>query len=124
NTELVVNDPPAIPPERLEELFRAKPKAASIFYGERNAYPSQSEADLGLASLAAHAGWSAQEICDLLVDARHNADEPIKPVGYFARTIAKAMPGTAPSENAVSCGAAPENGAAANRISDQGGAGV
>jgi hypothetical protein len=87
---VVINDPPQLHRKCLDLLFRAKPKAAELYRGERDGHASQSEVDLALANFASAAGWSAQETCDLLVAARQKAGEVIKPLDYFARTIAKA----------------------------------
>jgi hypothetical protein len=81
--------------ERLYYLFRDKPKAAELYRGERNGYASQSEVDLALANMAVNVGWGDQDLVDLLVMARRNADEPIKPLGYFIRTVEKARDGPA-----------------------------
>jgi len=89
---LVVHDPPALDQGRLNRLFLGKPKAKAVFDGQ-GGYASQSESDLALANYATAAGWTAQQTCDLLVAARHNAGEPIKPADYFARTIGKAREG-------------------------------
>jgi hypothetical protein len=92
NSPLVLNDPPVTDERRLANLFRRFRKAEEIYNGEGD-YLSQSEADLALANYAAMAGWSDQEVCDLLVEARTNADQPVKHLGYFERTIAKAREG-------------------------------
>jgi archaellum biogenesis ATPase FlaH len=89
NGHLVINDPPDLDRGRLNRLFVARPKAREIFEG-RHDKPSQSEADLALANYATAVGWTEQETCDLLVTARQNAGESVKPVDYFTRTIAKA----------------------------------
>jgi hypothetical protein len=107
--EVVLNDPPELDEARLRGLFCAKPKAEEIFQGRRVGYDSQSEADLALANCAARAGWEAQEICDLLVAARTNAGEAIKPADYFQRTIAKALEGTNP---------APRNGQPPSKLAE------
>jgi hypothetical protein len=90
NGQLVLHNPPHIDQGRLASLFRSKPKAGKLFNSERNCYASQSEADLALANYAVADGWTDQEVCDLLVQARLNADAEPKPVAYFVRTIAKA----------------------------------
>ena len=123
-TQVVVNQPPDIDQARLERLFRDKPKAGEIFNCERNLYASQSEADLALANYAVRAGWTDQEVCDLLVGARQNADVPIKPAGYFVRTIAKAREGQGGKNRISEKGGAGSGGAGAeNRNLNKGGAG-
>ena len=92
NGQVVVHDPPDLDQSRLKSLFQVKPAAKANFEG-RHGKPSQSEADLALANYATAAGWTAQQTADLLVMARLNAGEPIKPAGYFQRTIAKARDG-------------------------------
>jgi hypothetical protein len=93
NGQLVVNGSPNIDPAQFEQLFRAKPKAREVFQGSHT-YKSQSDADMALANYATAAGLTAQQTCDLLVAARTNAGERIKPVDYFERTIGKARDGS------------------------------
>lgn len=58
----------ARPPEpKFHVLLDLDPKFAATWKRERPEFPSQSEYDMSLASTAAHAGWSDQEIVDLLV---------------------------------------------------------
>ncbi|MGH7174330.1 MAG: hypothetical protein ACRELG_29030, partial [Gemmataceae bacterium] len=118
NGQLVINDPPDLDQGRLKRLFRNKPEAKKLFYGERKGCPSQSEADLALANYATASDWTAQQTCDLLVAARNNADEPIKTLDYFERTIAKAREGNARNRiSAKGVGSAPVE----NRNSEEGG---
>jgi hypothetical protein len=107
---LVVNNPPNLDQGRLDRLFRVKPKAGEIFSGDREGYASQSEADLALASFATQAGWSDQEVCDRLVQARLNVGEPVKPESYFERTIAKARGGPTAENKAASIPRNPGHG--------------
>jgi hypothetical protein len=79
--------------DRLYRLFEAKPKASDLFWGGRDGYASQSEVDLALANMAVSIGWSDQDLVDLLVVARRNADAGDKPHDYFIRTIDKARDG-------------------------------
>lgn len=86
---LVLNTAPTIDEAKLEELFRKKPRTRDVFQGRKH-YGSQSEADQALSNYAVNAGWTDQEVCDLLVYFREiSSAEHDKPLAYFARTIAK-----------------------------------
>jgi hypothetical protein len=91
-TQLVLNSEPDLDEAKLARLFRRFARMEAVFYGDTTAYASQSEADLALANVAVLAGWSNQEICDLLVMARRYSasDHERKPLSYYQRTIAKA----------------------------------
>jgi hypothetical protein len=78
---------------RLAALFAAKPKARAIYEGQWTGYPSQSEAELGLANFARWNGWSREETLAMLVQARWNSGDKDKAPSYFERTVAKAFEG-------------------------------
>jgi hypothetical protein len=90
--QLVLNREPVLDEARLAQLFRRFAKTNAIVYGDITGYASQSEAELALANYAVFAGWSDQEVCDLLVMARQHgsAEHDHKPLAYYTRTIAKA----------------------------------
>jgi hypothetical protein len=55
---------------------------------------SMSGYDLAIANYAVMAGMSDQEICDLLICHAVDRNAPVKPPGYYQRTIAKAREGS------------------------------
>ena len=90
--------PDAAPPfQKWEALKEAQPKVLKTFDHARSAkeLPDQSASayDLALASFAAQASWTDQEITDLLVAHRVRYQEDLKRPDYYARTIKKAREG-------------------------------
>ncbi|MEK6271616.1 MAG: hypothetical protein AABM42_03090 [Actinomycetota bacterium] len=59
---------------------------------------SDSEWDMSLASQAVAAGWTDQEVCDLLVAGRQKHGGKAKPLDYYERTIGKARAGATGGE--------------------------
>ncbi|MDP1819029.1 MAG: phage/plasmid primase, P4 family [Acidimicrobiales bacterium] len=90
-------DPLADPPEDRWKELRRRPQVLAAFNSERPELQSQSERDLSLASSALRAGWSDQEIVDLLVAARRHVQAPlkIKRPDYYRRTLHKARASSA-----------------------------
>lgn len=79
--------------ERLDWLIARSPKFARTWRHERDELPSMSEHDMAIASTAALAGCSDQQIADLIVHhrtIRDPADEKARRVDYITRTILKA----------------------------------
>ena len=87
-------DPPGL---KLMALNDIDPKFRSTWKGARPDMPDQSPSgyDMSLASMAAHAEWTDQEIVNLLIAWRrkHGHDLKLKP-DYYTRTIAKAHEST------------------------------
>lgn len=82
--------PVPVPEEKLAELLK-NPKAATIFRGEQNGqYPSQSEADLVLATVAVRARLTEGECRAVIEKARQNAKAEPKHENYYRLTIPKA----------------------------------
>lgn len=91
----LVLDPNANPPfEAWEALREAEPRAAASWKRERADLGDQSASsyDLSLATFAVNAGWSNQEITDLLIAFRrkHGEDLKIDREDYYPRTVARA----------------------------------
>jgi hypothetical protein len=94
----LILDPQAEPPlEKMQALQLAEPKFdASVKY-QRKDFPkgkdSPSEYDLSLATFAAMAGWSEQEIADLLLFVRrlHGKELKLENAQYYRRTINMAV---------------------------------
>lgn len=76
---------------KLSVLLENVPKAKATWERTGRQLPSASEWDLSIASFAAQAEWTDQEIADLLIAYRrkHN-EEPKVRQSYIAKTIAKA----------------------------------
>ena len=82
-------------PKKWTALKSADPRIELSFERKRRDLPdtSTSAYDMSLASFAAQADWTDQEICDLLVAhrIRHDSRDPrLKRPNYFAHTIARA----------------------------------
>ena len=89
--------PDAEPPSgKLIELANSSPKFVQTWKHERTDLNDQSQSgcDMSLATMAAIASWTNQEIANLLIAARrqHHTEKPLKALGqaYVARTIARA----------------------------------
>lgn len=91
----LVLDPNANPPfEAWEALREAEPRAAASYTRQRTDLADQSASsyDLSLATFAVNAGWTDQEVCNLLIASRrkHGDDLKIDREDYYPRTIARA----------------------------------
>jgi len=73
-------------------LREADPRIEVTFKRQRKDLTDSSASgyDMALASYTVQAGWSDQEICDLLVIHRMEHNDGLKRPDYFARTIARA----------------------------------
>ena len=85
-------EPPA---QKLMAMLNLQPQFAATWKRERKEFPSQSEYDLSLASMAARAEWKDQEIIALVVAHRRQGGENLKleRPGYYARLLATARKG-------------------------------
>ena len=83
------------PAEKLMAMMNLAPKFAETWRRERKEFPSQSEYDLSLASMAARANWSDEEITALIVSHRRQGNEPLKldRPSYYSRLLGKAKAG-------------------------------
>lgn len=86
------------PPEKFHVLMENDPKFKALWRHKRD-LPSESEYDLGLATLAMTARWSDQEVVDLLIAHRrkYSADLKIERGAencYYRMTLNKAAQGT------------------------------
>lgn len=83
------------PGEKLMAMINLQPQFASTWRRERKEFPSQSEYDMSLASMAARARWTDEEIVALVVAHRRSGGEPTKAdrPEYYARLIQKARSG-------------------------------
>lgn len=83
------------PAEKLMAMINLQPQFAATWRRERKEFPSQSEYDLSLASMAARANWSDEEIVALVIAHRRGAGEPTKHdrPEYYARLIQKSRAG-------------------------------
>jgi hypothetical protein len=80
---------PAI--EKFEMLASIDPKFRATWEGRRPDLPSGSEYDLSVATLAIQAGWSDQEVVDLMIARRRKAGQDLKlREDYYARTLTRA----------------------------------
>lgn len=79
-------------PPKLASLINRSPAFRRTWRHERDDLPSMSEHDMALVSIAALAGWSDQELADLIVCHR-KAQDPTDPKGsrldYVKRTIGR-----------------------------------
>lgn len=84
---------PDTQPARLDELLSRSPAFGKVWRHERRDLPSMSEHDMALVSIAALAGWSDQELADLVCCHRRTRD-PNDPKAarqdYVERTVSKA----------------------------------
>lgn len=79
------------PLQKLDALLENDTRFKEVWDGEHKELSSPSERDLSLASTAARAGWSDQEIADLLIYCRkRNKDDLKLRQSYYGPTIAKA----------------------------------
>ena len=83
------------PGEKLMAMLNLAPQFAATWKRERKEFPSQSEYDLSLASMAARAGWKDNEITALIVAHRREGGENLKidRPEYYARLLGKAKSG-------------------------------
>jgi len=91
--DIVFNKEAGIEATKLEALLENDPKAKKVWnrkLGGRSAKWSASEWDMALADIVALAGWSNQDICDLLVSYRRKHNEGLKRPDYYRTTIATA----------------------------------
>ena len=81
--------------EKLMAMLNLAPQFAATWRRERKEFPSQSEYDMSLASMASRAGWTEAEIVALVVAHRRSGGEPLKVdrPEYYARLIGKATAG-------------------------------
>ena len=99
----LVLDPAADPPAELfDVLCEVDPLFKATWECKRDPkkFPSLSEGDLALASLAAHAGWNDQQIANLLIafrrrhkDRTNNPDKALR-IDYLKSTLTRAHEGT------------------------------
>lgn len=82
----------AFPPrEKLRALLDLDARFTATWMRKRRDLPSQSEYDLSLASMASRAGWSDQEIVDLLIAHRAmHGQEPKLRTDYYQLTLGRA----------------------------------
>ncbi len=85
-------EPPA---QKLMAMLNLQPQFAATWKRERKEFPSQSEYDLSLASMAARAEWKDDEIVALVISHRRQGGENLKldRPGYYARLLATARHG-------------------------------
>tara|TARA_Y100000310_G_scaffold336739_1_gene422089 strand:- start:290 stop:2011 length:1722 start_codon:yes stop_codon:yes gene_type:complete len=90
-----VSDEMQPPTEKLMAMLNLQPQFAATWRRERQEFPSQSEYDLSLASMAARAGWEEDEIVALVIAHRRSGGEPTKAdrPEYYARLLGKAQAG-------------------------------
>ena len=83
------------PGEKLMAMLNLAPQFAATWKRERKEFPSQSEYDLSLASMAARAEWKDHEITALIVAHRREGGENLKldRPEYYARLLGKAKSG-------------------------------
>ena len=90
-------DPAAeVPAMKFGELIAEDPRFFRSWQEDRPDWPedadrSASAYDMSLANIAARAGWTDQEICNLLIAKRREREQPLKlRENYYANTIARA----------------------------------
>ena len=90
-----VHDRMQPPGEKLMAMLNLAPQFAATWRRERKEFPSQSEYDMSLATMAARAGWKDHEIVALVVAHRRAGGEPTKAdrPEYYARLLSKAQGG-------------------------------
>ena len=80
------------PADKLLAMMTLDPQFAATWRRERKEFPSQSEYDMSLSSMAARSGWKDDEITALIVSHRRDGGEPLRldRPAYFTKTINKA----------------------------------
>jgi hypothetical protein len=88
------------PPEKLMAMLNLAPQFAATWRRERKEFPSQSEYDMSLASMAARAGWQDHEIVALVVSHRRDGGEPLRldRPAYYTGLVGKAKQGLVADE--------------------------
>ena len=88
------------PPAKLMAMLNLAPQFAETWRRERKSFPSQSEYDMSLASMAARAGWKDDEIVALVVSHRRDGGEPLRldRPAYYTGLIGKAKQGMVADE--------------------------
>ena len=83
------------PAQKLMAMLNLAPQFAETWRRERKSFPSQSEYDMSLASMAARAGWKDEEIVALVVSHRRDGGEPLRldRPAYYTGLIGKAKQG-------------------------------
>lgn len=97
----ITYDPAAEPPaDRLTALATNDKKFQGSWDRTRRDFTDRSPSayDQSLASIAARAGWSDQEIVNLLIAARRKHGDDLKRPDYYQRTIERARSGTAEAD--------------------------
>ena len=91
--------------DKLKAMLNLVPQFLATWTRQRTEFPSgknsQSEYDMALATMAAKAGWSRQEVCSLIVKHRRDAGEPLKidHPKYYPLLILKAFSREDPGES-------------------------
>lgn len=83
---------PDTTPPKLANLINRSPAFRRTWRHERDELPSMSEHDMALVSIAALAGWSDQELADLIATHRRtqdSSDPKASRIDYVKRTIAR-----------------------------------
>jgi hypothetical protein len=88
------------PAQKLMAMLNLAPMFAETWRRERKNFPSQSEYDMSLASMAARAGWKDDEIVALVVSHRRDGGEPLRldRPAYYTGLIGKAKQGMVADE--------------------------
>lgn len=88
------------PAQKLMAMLNLAPQFAETWRRERKEFPSQSEYDMSLASMAARSGWKDDEIVALIVSHRRDGGEPLRldRPAYFTALIGKAKAGMVAEE--------------------------
>ncbi len=88
------------PFDQLLLMIDLEPKFKATWERQRTDLPSQSEYDLSLATMVAHAGWSDEDIVALVVAhrAKHNENTKTDRLDYYASLVAKSKEGLASQE--------------------------
>ena len=115
----------AEPPDKWSLLCEAEPRALTAFnHALRTPDRSASSYDLALANYAAKAGWTEQEIADLIIAHRraHDAKPKADLQDYLARTITTARRGLAAGSAVSATARDNDTGRGVFKLSDYGNA--
>lgn len=92
---LVLRSDAAYPVDKFEAMMENNEKFAATWTHKRRGLKDTSASgwDLSIALFAGHAGWSPQEICNLLISHRRKYDYDLKlhRPDYYSNTVARAM---------------------------------